>query len=117
MPFSENREFALRVVGESFYQENLRRLCGSSEDHMRQLAATAILTLEFNNPKDRNAVRVDVRGYTVGHLSRSDAKVFRSTYGGHDGDQFECDAVLISLRGGQVCDYGVRLHIPSLKRL
>jgi hypothetical protein len=115
MPFADNRDFALRVVGESFYEENLRYLCGPAADHMRQREATAVLTLEHDNPKDRNAVRVDVDGLTVGHLSRSDALSFRSQYSGRSGDRFECNAVLISVRGGEVCDYGVRLDEPSVR--
>ena len=34
MPFVGNRDFAVRVVGESFYDDNLRELCGAAEDHM-----------------------------------------------------------------------------------
>src|SRR5205823_14756801 len=85
MPFFGNREFALRVVGESFYEHNLRQLCGSAQDHMRQFAATAILTLEDENPYDHNAVRVDIEGLTVGHLNRHDAITFRSRYHGRGG--------------------------------
>lgn len=111
VPLIGNREYRVRVVGESFYDENLRILCGPSTDHMRQFAKTAILTLEDNNPHDRNAVRVDVDGLTVGHLSRSDAIRFRAAYSGMPDSQFSCDAVLISLSGTAVCDYGVRLDL------
>jgi hypothetical protein len=111
MPFVGNRDFALRVVGESFYDSNLRELCGPAEDHMRQFAKTAILTLENENPYDRNAVRVDVDGLTVGHLSRSDAKRFRAAHAGRGRSQFSCPALLISLRGDTDSDYGVRLDL------
>ena len=36
MPFIGNREFAVKAVGESFYDSNLRELCGPAADHMRQ---------------------------------------------------------------------------------
>src|SRR5205814_10639045 len=98
MPLIGNRDYAVHVVGESFYEENLRSLCGPATDHMRQFAKTAILTLESDNPYDRNAVIVDVDGLTVGHLSRAAAVWFRSRFGGMSGSRFECDAVLISLR-------------------
>jgi hypothetical protein len=99
MPFVGNRDFAVKVVGESFYNYNLRELCGPAEDHMRQFAKTAILTLENDNPYDRNAVRVDIDGLTVGHLSRSDATRFRAACAGQRTEHFPCSALLISLRG------------------
>lgn len=111
MPFVGNRDFAVKAVGESFYDSNLRELCGPAEDHMRQFAKTAILTLENDNPYDGNAVRVDVDGLTVGHLSRNDAKRFRATYAGRGASQFPCAALLISLRGNAASDYGVRLDL------
>jgi hypothetical protein len=78
---------------------------------MRQLTRTAILTLENDNPYDGNAVRVDVDGLTVGHLSRNDAKRFRAAYASRSSRQFPCAALLISLRGNAASDYGVRLDL------
>lgn len=117
MPLIGNREYAVHVVGESFYEDNLHVLCGAATDHMRQFAKTAVLMVEGNNPYDRNAVRVDVDGLTVGHLSRADAVRFRTRFGASDGSRFACDAVLISLRGSAATDYGVRLDFERLKRL
>jgi hypothetical protein len=111
MPLIGNREYAVHVVGESFYEDNLRALCGPATDHMRQFAKIAILTLESDNPYDRNAVRIDVDGLTVGHLSRADAPRFRARCGGMNGARFSCDALLISLRGNAASDYGVRLDL------
>lgn len=116
MPFPHNRSYATKVVGESHYESNLRELCGQAEATMRQFATTAILTLENNNPYDRNAVRVDISGLTVGHLSRADAIIFRRRCGSPNRAQFECDAVIVSLHGEAVCDYGVRLELPDLLR-
>lgn len=113
MPFVGNRRFDLKVVGESHYEENLYDLCGPATEHMRQLAKTAVLTLETNNPYDRNAVRVDIDGLTVGHLSRTDAAWFRQMCGAPSGSRFACEAVIVSLRGSAACDYGVRLDIES----
>jgi len=111
MPFIGNGKFPIKVVGESFYEDNLYSLCGSATDHMRQLAAIAVLTLEGSNPYDRNAVRVDVDGLQVGHLSREDALRFRRVTGARDGAQFSCPALLLSLRGDAASDYGVRLDL------
>jgi hypothetical protein len=55
MPLIGNREYAVHVVGESFYEDNLRALCGPATDHMRQFAKIAILTLESDNPYDRHS--------------------------------------------------------------
>jgi hypothetical protein len=111
MPFIGNGEFPIKVVGESFYEDNLYSLCGSAADHVRQFAKTAILTLEGDNPYDRNAIRVDVEGLQVGHLSREDAARFRRVSGAGDGARFSCPALLLSLRGNVASDYGVRLDL------
>jgi hypothetical protein len=111
MPFVGNRNFAVKIVGESYYVANLRELCGPAEDHMRQFAKTAILTLENDNPYNRNAVRVDVDGLTVGHLSRDHARRFRGAYASRTTEQVPCAALLISLRGSAASDYGVRLDL------
>jgi len=111
MPLVGNGDFAIKVVGESFYDQNLRELCGPAEDHVRQFAKTAILTLENDNPYDRNVVRVDIDGLTVGRLSRLDARRFREACTGRSANQFECAALLISLRGDAASDYGVCLEL------
>jgi hypothetical protein len=117
MPLIGNREYTVHVVGESFYEENLSFLCGPATDHMRQFARIASLTLEGNNPYDRNAIRVDIDGLTVGHLSRFDAARFRARRGDVDGSCYTCDAVMISLRGNAAADYGVRLDFGELTQV
>ena len=82
MPLIENREFAVKVVGESFHDDNLRELCGPANDHVRRFKKTAVLILEDNNPYDRNAVRVEIGWLTV--ETRHDRG---------------CPALLISVRG------------------
>ena len=57
MPFIGNREFAVKAVGESFYDSNLRELCGPAADHMRQFVKTAILTLENDNTRRKRRSR------------------------------------------------------------
>jgi hypothetical protein len=111
VPFIGNGKFAIKVVGESFYEANLRELCGPAEDHMRQFAKTAVLTLERDSPYDKNAVRVEIDGLQVGHLSRQDAVRFRRVAHAPDGAQFSCSAILISLLGNVATDYGVRLDL------
>ncbi len=66
----------LEVVGESFYQESLRRLAGPTEERVR-VAVTATLLAELDNQYDPNAISIWVDGSKVGHLSREDAAMFR----------------------------------------
>lgn len=61
------------VVGESHYQDALRKLRGDE----RRKYTTARLVCESNNPFDDQAVRVEIGGKTVGHLSREDARSHR----------------------------------------
>ncbi|MBX9850113.1 MAG: HIRAN domain-containing protein [Rhodocyclaceae bacterium] len=65
--------FEFEVVGESHYQQALSRIAQSSVDR----TVVAVLIPEDQNKYDKNAVRVDVDGMTVGYLSREDAKSFR----------------------------------------
>jgi hypothetical protein len=67
----------LEVVGESFYQEALRRIIGPTNEHVR-VPVTATLLAEVDNHYDANAVSVWVSGMKVGHLSRADAAMFRT---------------------------------------
>jgi hypothetical protein len=70
-------EASLEVVGESFHQESLRKLVGSTTERVR-IAVEAILDPETNNPYDPNAVAVSISGMQVGHLSREDAIEFHA---------------------------------------
>jgi len=62
------------VVGESNYQTALRKL--SSGERRKYLPAR--LVCESNNKFDPQAVRVEIGGQTVGHLSREDARSHRA---------------------------------------
>jgi hypothetical protein len=66
----------LEVVGESFYQEALRKIAGATSEHVR-IPVTATLLPEVDNHFDANAISVWVSGSKVGHLSRDDAAKFR----------------------------------------
>lgn len=63
----------LEVVGESFYQENLWHLAGGYNPYGVRADVFAVLVPEPDNQYDRNAIRVQVDGLPVGHLSREDA--------------------------------------------
>jgi hypothetical protein len=64
------------VVGESFYQDALKRVskCPPVGDHRYECSAK--LVLEPDNPHDKFAVRVEVDGKLVGYLPRGSARRF-----------------------------------------
>lgn len=63
---------SMEVVGESFYQENLKRVVATLGQEV-----PAILTPEPSNTFDSNAVGVFVGGLKVGHLGKDDAAVYQ----------------------------------------
>jgi len=58
--------FPAAVHGESFYQANIRRVAA--------VGKAVNLVPEPANPYDRNAVRVDVDGLTIGYIPRDQAE-------------------------------------------
>lgn len=104
--------YSVKVVGESFYERHLAAICGRATSEMREHYRMATLILEDDNPHDSNAVRVEIDGGQVGHLSRADAVRFRAIRR-QVSSRFECPAMIIAFLGGQdaACDYGVRLQL------
>jgi hypothetical protein len=68
----------LEVVGESHYQDNLRRLTGyrPPDERVRE-EIHAILVPGEGNPYDPNAIAVWINGLQVGHLPREIASRYR----------------------------------------
>lgn len=78
------------VVGESFYRQNIQMLGDRNTKYdipnakLQQIAAGTVvyeyyfnnlypqIFAEPNNPHDRNALRVDINGLTVGYISRDE---------------------------------------------
>jgi len=58
--------FRCAVKGESSYQDSIRRVA--------VLGKNVDLVPEANNPYDKNAVRIDVDGRTIGYIPREQAK-------------------------------------------
>jgi hypothetical protein len=69
--------FRVEVVGESHYQAVLEEICGGHTEKGVRHDCVAMLVPEPENPHDRNAIRVDINGRTVGYLSRADAVGYR----------------------------------------
>jgi hypothetical protein len=73
-------DFELPIVGESYYQDNLERICGGRTRESCEIEKPAVLILEDDNPKDPRAVRVEIEGLKVGYLSRGNARRYRETF-------------------------------------
>lgn len=73
--------FDYSIVGTSFYQDALQKIAGDHTGKMARVRTIAHLVPDPKNPHDDKAVRVDIAGHTVGHLSREDARSFRRRLG------------------------------------
>lgn len=113
--------FHVDVVGESNYQPWIERLCGGRGPTSAEKYLEAELILDDENAYDPMAVRVDIKGGTVGFLSRETAREFRRAVGAWRlrGRRFTCKAVI---RGGwdrgngDKGNFGVRLDLPPFPR-
>lgn len=72
-----NGGYDLEIVGEASFQDNLLAICGRKTKNGHNKKTIAYLILENNNPVDKNAVRIDTEGKTVGYLSRAVAIKYR----------------------------------------
>jgi len=119
--WSDDGNFDFEVVGESYYQSDLRVLAGEHDDKGCRVYGTAVLMPENDNPHDDKAIAVYVKvaenepGRKVGHLSRHDARSFRRRLGakGLTNKPTLCDAVIVGgkLMKGQRQNYGVWLDM------
>lgn len=100
-------DYDFEIVGESFHQKALSRITGGGEAD--DIEATVLLVPEDNNKYDKQAVKIEIRGMTVGHLSREDARRFRKLLQdkGLEGQVTSCSAVI---RGGGEAYDGEELY-------
>ena len=108
--------YEMEVVGESHYQKELNEICGERSADGKHIRVEAALVLEKGNRYDRNAVRVDISGKTVGYLRREIAALLRKQFK-QDGLREEAVAVDALIQGGFELDeggfanYGVRIDL------
>lgn len=112
------RLYALDIVGESKYQKELEAICGSRKEDGEEKLVQATLILEDNNPYDNQAVRVDIKGKTVGYLSRENARKYRQELKktGYPNITATCSAMIVGgwdRSGGDRGHYGVKLDLPT----
>lgn len=108
-----NGTFGVTVVGVSFYQEALEKICGNKREVGTTLFKQAKIVPYDDNPHDAHTVRVEIGGETVGHLSRKNAIVWRSkmTSDKHSG-VIKCPAKIVWDRGyDREGGYGVWLDL------
>lgn len=113
MSIDGDGEYDLEVVGESYYQDALVRIAGPHTEDGRRVKVSAVLYLEPDNPHDRNAIRVEINGATVGHVSRELAPELRKeliSQGARSGHRIGVDAIIVGGRIGE--SYGVWLDVP-----
>lgn len=111
-------KFDFDIVGESFYQDNLMRIAGGKSETNRRIITTATIIPYDTNPHDPQAVRVEIEGLTVGHLTRDSAREYRRQLKqkGVENGIFTCSAVILGGwdRGnGDEGHFGVKLDIPT----
>ncbi|MHC3125496.1 hypothetical protein [Acinetobacter sp. GN11] len=110
MPIS----YLFDIVGEQSYQANLRKIAGPKQERSKYVEVTARVVSEPFNAYDKNAVKIEINGLTVGYLSRDDAKLLAG--------KVINKTVPALINGGWLDDdsegsYGVKLSIESLNEL
>jgi hypothetical protein len=116
--FSGPGTYRLDIVGESNYQSALEKICGGSTYEGQELIIEAVLVPEDDNPYDKNAIRVDMSGKTVGYLSREKARQYRKKLeqAGYSVITAKCSAMIIGGwdRGrGDKGHFGVKLDLQT----
>ncbi|MCY1397744.1 hypothetical protein D9M71_127600 [compost metagenome] len=114
-----NGSYSFPVVGESNYQEALRRIAGAEGAKGKRHECAAVLVHQPNNKHDKNACAVTIDGHLVGYLPRDEAKtvvVFMQSKGLAQGFSIGCKAII---KGGWIAkdgykgSYGVDLDIDT----
>lgn len=106
----------VKVVGESFRQDNLWAVCGAKNTGAPvAVECIAELVPEPENPHDPRAIRVDVKGQHVGYLPRGSARLYgkRIREMRAAGQPTICDAFIGGLQeGSDNPNLGISLRFP-----
>jgi hypothetical protein len=70
-------KYQLQIMREEHYQKTLEAICGPHGPGGVKRFETAWLILEDENRRDKNAVRVEIRGRQVGNLHPESAILYR----------------------------------------
>jgi len=66
------------IVGESHYQAALERISGGKTTDSAEIDIEAFLVAEPENPYDKDAVKVEINGYKVGHIPKTHTQSFHN---------------------------------------
>lgn len=94
-----------QLVGEFYYQSAFKKLVGDHGDRGAHVECVAMLIPENTNRFDSQAIRIDIKGMTVGYFNRNDARRFRMRLNTKKlaGKITSCNAVI---EGGQLLNDG-----------
>lgn len=89
--------FAIDVVGESHYQNDLEKICGGRTEKGHKFETQAYLFHEDDNPHDNKAIVVVIDGMIVGYLDRQNAREIRKLLAaaGFAGHPATCAALIV----------------------
>lgn len=105
-----NGEFDAEVVGESHYQNALRK-CVSGTGYVREEFSARVIC-ENGNAHDANAIRIEIQGSVVGYLPRESAAAYRRILASNRmGDATGIARALIVGGGKDRPSYGVWLDM------
>jgi hypothetical protein len=116
-----NLNYQLQIAAVEHFQKTLDTICGGYKRGGVRRLETAWLILDNKNTRDKNAIRVEIRGRQVGYLSAEAAARYRwqlmeRNTPNADG---QCQAVIIGgwlSSDGRKGDFEVWLDTPSLIR-
>ena len=102
----------LSVVGESHYQAALIEASECPPTGKHGYECSAELVPEPDNPHDKFAVKVLVKGRHVGYLSRGNAKRYGKRIRGLNSEGRQALCMAFIGRGGENPNLGVTLRLP-----
>ena len=71
---AQGAPYTYDIVGEASYQNNLIKIAGKKEEESKFYECSAKVISEPTNKYDKDAVKVEINGLTVGYLSRAEAQ-------------------------------------------
>lgn len=102
------------IVGESHYQPALNRLAGGKTEESAQIPVEVFLVAEPDNPYDPDAVKVEINGQKVGHISKQHTQSFHNITRSLGISRAKCTGMIVGgwLRpDGDEGSFGVKLDL------
>ncbi|MDP5307894.1 HIRAN domain-containing protein [Paracoccus spongiarum] len=109
------KTFPSNMVGESNYQDALAKVAGGYQRDSQAFEIPAVIALDPANSYDPNAVKVEIKGVTVGYLPAAEAKRIGEMMRQQGIEEADLKA---QIRGGwrtnqhDQGNFGVKLRLP-----